>query len=68
MEICIKKKVRLMINEEKYLEWMEEYFNPLIADENIDINVDRDSPQILAQYMNAKKLENVSDNISSLSS
>ena len=26
-----------MINEEKYLEWMEEYFNSSTADENIDI-------------------------------
>ena len=26
-----------MINEEKYLEWMEEYFNSPTADENIDI-------------------------------
>ena len=26
-----------MINEEKYLEWMEEYFNSQTADENIDI-------------------------------
>ena len=25
-----------MINEEKYLEWMEEYFNSPTADENID--------------------------------
>lgn len=25
-----------MINEKKYLEWMEEYFNSPTADENID--------------------------------
>ena len=39
-----------MINEEKYLEWMEEYFNSPTADENIDIK------KVLVDFNNEGKL------------
>ena len=39
-----------MINEEKYLEWMEEYFNSPTADENIDIK------KVLSDINNEGKL------------
>lgn len=39
-----------MINEEKYLEWMEEYFNSPTADENIDIK------KVLLDFNNEGKL------------
>lgn len=39
-----------MINEEKYLEWMEEYFNSPTADENINIK------KILVDYNKDGKL------------
>lgn len=39
-----------MINKEKYLEWMEEYFNSITSDKNIDIK------KVLSDVNNEGKL------------